>query len=116
MSKALTSEPVIGVETPPLRIDKDHIIRVGATRVTLDSLVAAFREGETPEEIARNFDTLSLGEVYRAIGYYLGHQEEVDFYLERRAESRATAQNEAEARQSPIGIRERLLARKGQRS
>ena len=54
------------------------MIRVGKTRVTLDRMVAAFQRGDTPEEIARNYDALSLGEVYQTIGYYLAHQTELD--------------------------------------
>ena len=101
-------------EAPPLRVDEDEVIRVGRTRVTLDTLVAAFERGDTPEEIARNYDALSLGEVYQAIGYYLGHQAEVNAYLERRQSSRAASQLEAESQHNPSGIRQRLLARRRQ--
>ena len=66
-------EPSIMPEAPPLRVDDQKVIRIGRTRVTLDALVAAFQRGDTPEEIARNYDALSLGEVYQAIGYYLTH-------------------------------------------
>src|SRR3989442_10583248 len=60
------SESVPGVglaitpDTPPLRVDEQNVIRIGKTRVTLDTLVAAFQHGESPEEIARNYDALSL--------------------------------------------------------
>src|SRR5438876_1324495 len=60
--------PAIIPEAPPLRVDAQQVIRVGKTRVTLDTIVAAFHRGDTPEEIARNYDALSLGEVYQAIG------------------------------------------------
>jgi len=62
--------------------------------VRLDSIVAAFQRGETPEEIASNYDALSLGEGYQAIGYYLAHETEVDAYLERRQASGASIQKE----------------------
>src|SRR3989441_1676460 len=67
---------------------------------SLDALVAAFQRGDTPEEIARNYDALSLGEVYQAIGYYLTHQAEVDSYLESRQAIRASVQKEVEAQRS----------------
>src|SRR6266496_1203538 len=98
----------------PLRMDEQQIIRVGRTRVTLDTLVAAFQRGDTPEEIARNYDALLLGEVYLAIGYYLTHQAEVDSYLKARQAIRASVQKEVETQHNPNGIRERLLARRRQ--
>ena len=106
--------PAITPETPPLRVDEQGVIRVGPTRVTLDTLVAAFHRGETPEEIASNYDALSLAEVYQTIGYYLAHQSEVDAYLERRQLLRASVREQAEAHHNPNGIRERLLARRRQ--
>ena len=106
--------PAIIPEAPPLRVDAQQVIRVGKTRVTLDTIVGAFHRGDTPEEIARNYDALSLGEVYQAIGYYLAHQTEVDAYLNRRQISRASLQKEVEAQHNPNGIRARLLARRKQ--
>lgn len=106
--------PVITPETPPLHLDEQGVIRVGRTRVTLDALMAAFQRGETPEEIASNYDALSLAEVYQAIGYYLAHQAEMEAYLERRQASRALVREQAEAQDDPNGIRERLLARRRQ--
>src|SRR5215204_2572614 len=41
----------IGTDPVPLRADEDGAVRVGGTRVTLDSVVTAFREGETAEGI-----------------------------------------------------------------
>jgi uncharacterized protein (DUF433 family) len=99
-------------EPPPLRMDAGGVIRVGDTRVTLDTVVAGFQNGDTPEEIARNYDALSLREVYQTIAYYLAHQVEVNSYLEKRRSERSAIQKEVEAHHSPIGIRERLLARR----
>jgi len=49
---------------------RDGNYYVAGTRVSLDSLVHAFRRGESPETISQNFDTLDLEEVYGAIAYY----------------------------------------------
>lgn len=55
---------------------------IAGTRVSLESVIHAFREGRSPETIAAEcFPTLSLEQVYGAITYYLGHREEVDAYL-----------------------------------
>src|SRR5437899_2973306 len=51
---------------------------VAGTRVSLDSLVYAFRGGESPERIQQSFPSLTLEQVYGAIAFYLGDQAEVD--------------------------------------
>jgi len=55
--------------------------RVNGTRVSLDSVVYAFLNGQSPESIVDSFPTLTLEQVYGAITYYLAHQAEVDEYL-----------------------------------
>jgi len=60
---------------------KEGVYRVGGTRVSLDSVVYSFKDGESPENIQRSFPTLSLEQVYGAIAYYLAHVEEIDQYL-----------------------------------
>jgi len=51
---------------------------VAGTRVSLDSIVYAFRAGESPETIRENFASLTLEQVYGAIAFYLGHDREVE--------------------------------------
>ena len=51
---------------------------VAGTRVSLDSIVYSFKAGESPETIRQNFSSLSLEQVYRAIAFYLAHEQEVD--------------------------------------
>ncbi len=73
------------VETPaPLRTDADGNVRVGGTRVTLDTVVEAFLEDATAEEIAQQYTALSLADVYSVIGYCLRQRPAVDAYLEQR--------------------------------
>jgi uncharacterized protein (DUF433 family) len=106
MSLEFVSEPV------PIATDADGVVRIGGTRVSLDTLVAAFREGATAETIAELYPALRLGDIYTAIGYYLRHQAELDAYLEQRRQQAAQVRNENEERFNPIGIRDRLLARR----
>src|SRR5258708_8525576 len=51
---------------------------VAGTRVSLDSIVYAFKAGDSPETIRQNFSSLSLEQVYGAIAFYLAHEQEVD--------------------------------------
>jgi hypothetical protein len=40
------------IDTPiPLKTDSDGVVRVGNTRVTLDTVIGSFKEGATAEEI-----------------------------------------------------------------
>jgi len=61
---------------------REGAYRIGGTRVSLDSVVYAFLRGASPESIAQSFPVLSLEEVYGAIAFYLGHQDEIDAYLQ----------------------------------
>jgi uncharacterized protein (DUF433 family) len=102
----------MSIEPLPLATDPDGVVRVGGTRVTLDTLVAAFREGMTPEGIVEQYPTLGLADVYSVIGYYLSHSDEVDEYLRSRQQVTADVRHENEARFDPKGIRDWLLARR----
>ncbi len=57
--------------------------RVTGTRVSLDSIVYSFREGQSPESIVQSLPVLDLEQVYGAITYYLAHRSEVDAYLKQ---------------------------------
>jgi len=102
----------IVAEPPPLFTDADGVIRVGDTRVTLDTVVSAFEEGATAEEIVYQYPILNLADVYAVLGYYLQRQAEVDTYLQRRRQQAQVVRESNEARYAPQGIRERLLARR----
>ena len=65
-------------EIVPLHTDADGVVRVGGTRVTLETLVAAFDRGSTAEEICEDFPGLELGDVYAVLTYTLRHRSEVD--------------------------------------
>lgn len=103
---------VVGPEPVPLATDADGVVRVGETRVALDTVVAAFREGATAEEIVQQYPTLQLADVYSVVGYYLRHQADVDAYLREREHRVDRMRRENEARFDPAGVRERLLARR----
>lgn len=76
----MSVEPI--VQVIPLQTDAYGVIRVGGTRVTLDSVVYAFREGASAEEIVQHYPVLKLADVYAVIGYYLQHRDQVDAYIQ----------------------------------
>src|SRR5437763_8271583 len=96
----------------PIETDADGVIRIASTRVTLDTLVAAFNEGATAEEIVQQYPSLQLADVYAVIGYYLKNQSPVEAYLAERECASAEMRRENEARFDPQGVRDRLLARR----
>jgi uncharacterized protein (DUF433 family) len=75
--------------------ERDAAFWVAGTRVSLDSVVHAFWNGQTAESIAQSFPTLSLEQVYGAITFYLGRREEIDRYLARRRADYDVAREEA---------------------
>jgi uncharacterized protein (DUF433 family) len=106
MSLAIDTEPV------PLAANQDGVVRVGGTRVTLDTVVSAFEDGATPEEIIEQYPVLKLPDVYLVIGYYLRHRAEVDACLQQREELAERLREENMARYDADSFRERLLARR----
>ncbi len=79
---------------------------IPGTRVSLDSIVYAFLRGAAPESIAQSFPVLRLEEVYGAITYYLGHQEDVHSYL--RQNDREFETLRAQARQANPSLYKKL--------
>jgi uncharacterized protein (DUF433 family) len=86
---------------------RDGNYYVAGTRISLDSIVYAFRRGESPETICQNFELLHLEEVYGAIAYYLANQADIDAYLIRQGEKWAEGKRDAEP--LPVNLRERLM-------
>jgi uncharacterized protein (DUF433 family) len=56
---------------------------VTGTRVSLDSIVYVFLEGQTAESIAQSFPVLTLEQVYGAITFYLANCPDIEAYLRR---------------------------------
>ena len=103
-------------EIIPLRTDSAGVIRIGGTRITLDTVVGAFCEGATAEEIVQQYPSLNLADVYHVIGYYLRRTSEVEAYLQGRKVSAEALRRQNEARFDPEGVRARLLARRSGRT
>ena len=58
---------------------------VAGSRVSLASVIFAYREGASPETIRLSFPSLSLEQVDGAIAFYLNHPAESESYLQRLA-------------------------------
>lgn len=106
MSLTISTEPV------PLLRDSDGVMRIGNTRVTLETVIGGFLDGAAAEEIAYQYPSVELADIYAVIAYYLRRRSEVDAYLRRRQEQTNAVQRQNETRFDPSGVRERLLARR----
>lgn len=96
---------------PLVTAEGGRVIRVAGTRVTLDTVIGAFKRGATPEEIAQDYSAVPLPDVYAVITYYLRHREEIEEYLEERAREHEELRQEIESRPEYQELRERLLGR-----
>ncbi|WP_416669162.1 DUF433 domain-containing protein [Egbenema bharatensis] len=102
-------------ERAPLQVTDEGAVRIGNTRVTLDTIVAVFQQGATAEEIAYRYPSLALADIYATIAFYLNHQTEVEHYLHDRQQQAQEIRNLNETRFDPQGLRDKLLARKAQK-
>ena len=105
----MTQPPL--AEPIPLHQHEDGTIRVANTRVSIDILVGAFRAGATAEEIAQDYPSLNLGDIYAVIAYYLHHEADVESYLDQRRDLAAAIRQKNEARWPGHDLRRLLLAR-----
>lgn len=105
MTLAIVAEPV------PLAITPEGVVRVGGTRVTLDTVVAVFKQGATAEEIVSRYPSLKLADVYASITFYLNHTAEVEAYLRERQQKAREIRDMNTARSDPRALRDKLLAR-----
>ena len=62
---------------------RDEGYWIANSRVSLDTIVYAFLDGQSPESIAQSLPALTLEQIYGSIAFYLAHQPEVEAYLER---------------------------------
>ena len=99
-------------QSPPIETNNDGVMLVGRTRVTLDTLVAAFDRGATAEEIVHRYPSLKLADVYGAIAFYLNNEQEIKAYLEERQQQAQEVRQINEAKFDSQAMRDRLLSRK----
>jgi uncharacterized protein (DUF433 family) len=109
----VTQAPPVQADPVPLRADERGGLRVGDSRILLDTLIDEYEDGADPEGIVNAYPTLQLADVYAVIAWYLRHKAEVSDYLRKRQAEAAALRAEIEGRQSGRGeLRAKLLARR----
>ena len=89
--------------------------RIQGTRVSLDSVVHAYLDGESAETIADSFPSLSLEQIHGTIAFYLKHREEIGAYLDSQALRWESFREESERANGPLLDRLRSHARRARR-
>ena len=99
----------------PLVVTEQGTIRIKGSRVSLDSIIHHFTLGATAEQIVQSFPSLTLGDVYSSIAYYLTHRDEMQEYLKEQTVAADSLQGELESNpvyQAEIAeLRSRILGR-----
>ncbi|MHC5671554.1 DUF433 domain-containing protein [Nostoc sp.] len=81
-------------------------IRLEGTRIGIETILYEYiYRCKTPEEIAEQFHTVTLEQVYATILYYLHHRSQVDAYLADWLEFSRTMREEQQRNPSPARIR-----------
>jgi uncharacterized protein (DUF433 family) len=97
----------------PLAVTDQGTIRIKGSRVSLDSIINHFKLGATAEQIVQSFPSLTLGDVYSSIAYYLTHRAEIEEYLYRQDAEADALQEQLESNshyQAEVGeLRSRIM-------
>ncbi|MCS7190952.1 MAG: DUF433 domain-containing protein, partial [Fimbriimonadales bacterium] len=109
-------ELIARLNTPPLplRLDENGAIRVGDTRITLETVLTQFQQGSSPEMIVLSFPTLRLENVYTLIAYYLHNRALIDEYLQTARQDADEWFAQLEAQQGTAQLRQQLIERAAQ--
>ncbi len=62
-------------------LDDGETIRIKGHRIGLDLILESYKDGHTPEQIAKEFGSIRLEDVFAAITYYLHNQDRLDAWL-----------------------------------
>jgi uncharacterized protein (DUF433 family) len=69
-------------------------LRIDGTRITVIQIVVLHKRGYTPEEIAEEYHSLTMAQVYTALAHYHANQDEIESDL---AAEKEEAQEQADA-------------------
>jgi uncharacterized protein (DUF433 family) len=54
-------------QLPPIQVDHAGVLRVGGTRIRLETIINAFKSGSAAEEILLKYPSLSLTDIYAQV-------------------------------------------------
>ncbi len=88
----------------------EETIRIRNTRVGIETVAEAYKEGASPEEIRLRYPTLSLEQIHATITYYLANRPQIDAYIRRIRDEQEAGWQEQQRVETPFlrELRERL--------
>ena len=92
----------------PLTTNENGVILIVGTRIGLELIVEEYNSGAMPDEIAYNYDPLSLADVYAVIAYYLAHKSDVDDYINELDQRSEKIRQDTESKYGLDEVRQRL--------
>ena len=111
MSAVIDELPAFRLDVP-LRTDEQGGIRIGNTRIQLESLVWLIRRGETVEQMMQGYPTLTAADIHAVVAWCLANRDEVDAYMARRErEANELQQNIEQALGSNEDLKAKLRER-----
>jgi uncharacterized protein (DUF433 family) len=92
----------------------EGVLRITGTRITLDSIIQAFHDGATPEEMCQDFPGLALAHIYSVLAFYLTQKDAVDVYLKDHTQATTIIRQELQSTHADFiaDLRHRLTARR----
>jgi uncharacterized protein (DUF433 family) len=102
----------------PLRDDGHGGLRVGQTRVSLESIWHMYQQGASPAEIVQAFGTLDPADLHAVLAWALRHSEDVSAYLKRRDQEAAQIRRQLEeagltpTEEQSAKLKEKLMAQR----
>ena len=92
----------------------EGVLRITGTRITLDSVIQAFHDGATPEEMCQDFSGLALAHIYSVLAFYLTQQAAVDVYLKEQTQATTIIRQELQSTHAAFlaDLRHRLTTRR----
>lgn len=92
-------------------------IRVKGTRIGIETLLYDYiHRGQSPEEIATRYRSVTLEQVYATITYYLHHREAMNTYLEEWLAHGRRMREAQEQNPPPVVTKLRALAAQRQQA
>ncbi len=81
----------------PTKVWPGGKVTADGTRLTLETVLHAISEGNSPERIAEMFPGTKLSDLYLLTGYFLSRREEAEEYLRRCDEEARKVKSEIES-------------------
>ena len=104
----MTTKKLNFTDGVPLHETGDGNIRVIGSRVTMYTVVCAYRMGDTPAYIQECYPTLTLDQINSIIAWYLKNQADVDEHIREVDEEGEKLLRELASRPESIAFREKI--------